>query len=160
MYRRAKTYGFVLGIAAIVCLVTVNFLGMREEEIAQAHQTDGDYLTSTPTVRLAAFESYLLTLQQFGGGDAIFQGGKGFVRFRIREDGNIVVLVPVSASIPRVLPVTLARFFVAENHKFHHIRLTHEKRQRIQGMKPLQYATEREVAYPGTAPHFDIETEL
>ena len=81
MYRRAKTYGFVLGIAAIVCLVTVNFLGMREEEIAQAHQTDGDYLTSTPTVRLAAFESYLLTLQQFGGGDAIFQGGKGFVRF-------------------------------------------------------------------------------
>ena len=160
MYRRAKTCGLAVGIAAIVCLVTVNFLGMREEEIAQAYQTDGGYFTSTPTVRVSVFESDLSTLQQFGGGEVIFSGGKGFVRFRIREDGNIVVLVPVSASIPRVLPVTLARFFVAENHKFHHIRLTHEERQRIQEMKPLQYATEREVAYPGTAPHFDIETEL
>ena len=160
MYRRAKTCGLAVGIAAIVCLVLIYLVGMREEETAQAYQTDGDYFTSTPTVRLAAFESYLLTLQQFGGGDAIFQGGKGFVRFRIREDGNIVVLVPVSASIPCVVPRTWAKFFIADNHKFHHIRLTHEEKQRIQEMKPLQYATEREVAYPGTAPHFDIEIEL
>ena len=107
MYRRAKTCGLAVGIAAIVCLVLIYFLGMREEETAQAYQTDGGYFTSTPTVRVSVLESNLSTQQQFGGGEVIFSGGKGFVRFRIREDGNIVLLVPVSASIPCPLPVTL-----------------------------------------------------
>ena len=62
-----------------------------------------------------------------------FSGGKGFVRFRIREDGNIVVLVPVSASIPRVpYPLHSRDSLSQTNHKFHHIRLTHEEKQRIQ----------------------------
>jgi hypothetical protein len=160
MCRRSKTCGLAVGIAAIVCLVLIYFLGMREEETAQAYLTDGGYFTSTPTVRVSVLESNLSILQQFGGGEVIFSGGKGFVHFQVREDGSIVVLVPGSASLPCRLPVTWAKFFIADNHKFHHIRLTHEKRQRIQGMKPLQYATEREVAYPGTAPHIFIEAEL
>ena len=129
---------------------------MREEEIAQAYKTDGDYLTSTPTVRLAAFESYLLTLQQFGGGDVIFQGGKGFVRFRIREDGNIVVLVPVSASIPRVpCPLHSARFFVADKSQIppYSSNASDEEATDSGDETASIHATEREVAYPGTAPH-------
>ena len=160
MYRRAKTYGFVLGIAAIVCLVLIYFLGMREEETAQAYQTDRGYFTSTPTVRVSVIESDLSILQQFGGGEAIFHGGKGFVRFRVGEDDSIVVLVPVSASLPCPLPVTWARFFIPDTCKFHNIRLASHERQRIQGMEPFQGATEREVAYPGTAPHIYIEAEL
>ena len=160
MCRRSKTCGLAVGIAAIVCLVLIYFLGMREEETAQAYLTDGGYFTSTPTVRVSVLESNLSILQQFGGGEVIFSGGKGFVHFQVREDGSIVVLVPGSASLPCRLPVTWAKFFIADNHKFHHIRLTHEEKQRIQEMKPLQYATEREVAYPGTAPHIFIEAEL
>ena len=160
MYRRAKTYGFVLGIAAIVCLVTVNFLGMREEETAQAYQTDGGYFTSTPTVRFSTFESNLPTLQQSGGCEAIFQGGKGLFRFRVGEDNSIAVLVPVSASIPCVVPRTWAKFIIADKYKFHNIRIASHERQRIEEMEPLQNATEWEVAYPGAAPHIFIEAEL
>ncbi len=86
MCRRAKTCGLAVGIAAIVCLVLIYFLGMREEETAQAYQTDGGYFTSTPTVHVSVFESDLSILQQFGGGEVIFSGGKGFVRFQVRED--------------------------------------------------------------------------
>ena len=81
---------------------------MREEETAQAYLTDGGYFTSTPTVRVSVLESNLSILQQFGGGEVIFSGGKGFVRFQVREDGSIVVLVPGSASLPCRLPVTWA----------------------------------------------------
>ena len=65
MYIRIKTYGFVIGIAVIVCLVATYFLGMSEEETAQAYQTDRDYSTSTPTVRVSVFEADLSILQQF-----------------------------------------------------------------------------------------------
>ena len=160
MYSRVKNYGLTIGIAVIVFLVTVYFLELREEETAQAYQTHRDYPTSTPTVRVSVFESNLSTLQKSGGGEAIFHGGKGYVRFRVGEDDSIAVLVPVSASVPRVLPVTLARFFVADNHKFHHIRLTHDERQRLEEMEPLQDAVERKVSYSGTAPHIFIEAEL
>ncbi len=108
MCRRSKTCGLAVGIAAIVCLVLIYFLGMREEETAQAYLTDGGYFTSTPTVRVSVLESNLSILQQFGGGEVIFSGGKGFVRFQVREDGSIVVLVPGSASLPCRLPVTWA----------------------------------------------------
>ena len=90
----------------------------------------------------------------------IFSGGKGFVGFRVREDANIVVLIPVSASIPCPLPVTWARFFIPDKYKFHNIRIASHERQRIQEMEPFQGATERQVAYPGTAPQKFIQAEL
>lgn len=159
MKRRTKIYGLAVVIAAIVCFVLVYFLGIREEDTAQAYQTDRNYSVSTP-ISLSTFEFHLSTLQEFGGGEVIFSGGKGFVRFQVREDGNILVLVPVSASIPRRLPVTLARYFIADKYKFHNIRLARHERQRLQDLEPLQNAVERKVPYSGTAPHIFIEAEL
>ena len=160
MKRRTKTYGLAVGVAAIVCLALIYVLGMREEDTAQAYKPYIGYLTTTPTIRISAFESILSRLQQSGGGEVIFQGGKGFVRFRVREDGNIVALVPVSASVRRRLPATLARFFMADKYKFHNIRLPRHERQRLEEMKPLHNAVERKVSYSGTAPHIFIEAEL
>ena len=137
MYRRAKTCGLAVGIAAIVCLVLIYLVGMREEETAQAYQTDGGYFTSTPTVRVSVLESNLSILQQFGGGEVIFSGGKGFVRFQIREDGNIVLFVPVSASIPCVVPRTWAKFFIADKYKFHNIRIASHERQLLEEMETV-----------------------
>lgn len=159
MKRRTKSYGLAIGIAAIVCLVLIYFLGMREVKSSQAYEAQFD-LNTTPTVRLAHFESVLSTLLQSGKGEAIFSGGNGFVRFQVREDGNIAVLVPVSASIPCLLPPTWARFFIADKYKFHNIRLPRHERQRLEEMEPLLDAVERKVSYSGTAPHIFIEAEL
>jgi len=160
MKRRTKIYGLAVGIPAIVCFMLVYFLGIREEDTAQAYKPYIGYFTTTPTIRISAFESILSRLQQSGGGEVIFQGGEGFVRFRVREDGNIVALVPVSASVRRRLPATLARFFMADKYKFVNIRLPRHERQRLEKMDPLQNATVREVTYPGTAPHIFLESAL
>ena len=157
MNRRVKTYGLVIGIAVIMCLVLVYFLGMREEETPQSNS---GYLHTTPTVRLSVFESVLSALQQRGQGEVIFSGGKGFVRFQVREDESMVVLVPVSASIRCILPESSARFFISDKYKFHNIRLARHERQRLEEMEPLQNAVERKVSYSGTAPHIFIEAEL
>lgn len=157
MNRRVKTYGLVIAIAVVVCLVLVHYLETLEDETTQSKS---DYMHTTPTVRLSVFESVLSVLQQRGQGEVIFSGGKGFVRFQVREDERMVVLVPVSASIPCVLPVSWARFFFADKYKFHNIRLARHERQRIEDMEPFQDAVERKVAYSGTAPHIFIEAEL
>ena len=157
MNRRVKTYGLVIGIAVIVCLVLVYYLETLEEEIPQSYS---GYLHTTPTVRLSVFESVLSTLQQSGEGEAIFSGGNGFVRFRIRGDGSIVMLVPVSASIRCILPDTSARFLIPDNYKLHNIRLPRHERQRLEEMELLQNAVERKVSYSGTSPHIFIEAEL
>lgn len=159
MKRRTKTYGLTVGIAAIVCLVLVYFLRMSIDESSEAYQAYFG-LNTTPTFRLSHFESVLSNLQQSGEGETIFSGGNGFVRFRMRKDGNILLLVPVSASIRCILPATFARFFIADKYKFHNIRLPRHERQRLEKMEPLQNATVREVTYPGTAPHIFIEAEL
>ena len=159
MNRSIKTYGLTVGIVAIVCLVLIYLLVMREEETAQGNQAYFGLYT-TPTERLSLFESALSTRQQSGEGEAIFSGGDGFVRYRVREDGNFAVLVPVSASIPRVLPPTWVRFFMADKYKFHNIRLPRHERQLLEEMEPLQNAVERKVSYSGTAPHIFIEAEL
>ncbi len=159
MKPRTKTYGLAVGVAAIVCLVLIYLLVMREEETVQGNQAYFGLYT-TPTERLSLFESALSTLQQSGEGEAIFSGGDGFVRFRVREDGNFAVLVPVSASIPRVLPPTWVRFFMADKYKFRNIRLPRHERQRLEKMEPLHNATVREVTYPGTAPHIFLESAL
>lgn len=62
MKRRTKTYGLAVGVAAIVCLALIYFLGMREENTAQAYKPDIGYFTTTPTVRISAFESILSEL--------------------------------------------------------------------------------------------------
>ena len=159
MNRRVKTYGLVIGIAVIMSLVLVYFLGMRDEENAQVYQTDRGYSISKP-ISLSTFEFHLSALQQFGGGEVIFSGGKGFVRFRISEDGSIAVLVPVSASIPCALPVSLARFFIPEKHKFHNIRLTSHETQLLEEMDAIQGAVEREIEFSGGTPHIFMEAEL
>lgn len=71
-----------------------------------------------------------------------------------------MALVPVSVSVRRVLPATLARFFIADKYKFVNIRLARHERQRLEKMEPLQNATVREVTYPGTAPHVFLEAAL
>lgn len=159
MNGRTKTYGIAVGVVTTVCLVLIYFLGMREQESFQDYQVQFS-LNTIPTIRLAHFESVLSTLQQSGEGEAIFSGGNGFVRFRMREDGSIAVLVPVSASIPCILPETSARFFIADKYKFHNIRIARHERQRLEEMEPLQDAVERKVSYSGTAPHIFIEAEI
>jgi hypothetical protein len=85
-------------------LVGIRFANRKKEtpQAYQAHRSLG--LNTTAAYRLSEFEDTLTILKLFGGGDVFFQGGRGFVGFRVRKEGNLVVTVPVSATLDRPLP--------------------------------------------------------
>ena len=117
MPNKYVKHGLIIGMVLLVCLVLVYLLGIKtysgfQEEASQAYQKDLTIFDTTPTVRLPYFESTLKTLQQFGGGDVIFEGGEGFVRFRVSQNGNLVIMVPVFASVPTILSNTTIAFMV------------------------------------------------
>ena len=91
--------GLIVGMLALVFLVLAYLLGVKtydapKKEKTQVYERDSSIFRSTATSRLSSFESTLKSLQDFGGGEVIFQGGKGFVRFRVRKDGSLVAKVP------------------------------------------------------------------
>jgi hypothetical protein len=150
---------------ALVFLVLAYFLGIKtysgfQEEASQAYQKDLTVFHTTATVRLSHFESTLKTLQQFGGGDVIFEGGEGFVRFRVSKDGNFVIMVPVFASVPTILSNTRVKPFLADKFKYYTIRLTSWERERLEQMAPFQDATLKKVAYPKDISHIFLEAKL
>ena len=157
--------GLIIGMVVLAFLVLAYLLGIKtysgpKKETSQVYQRDFSILRTSETVRLSHFESTLKKLQQFGGGEVIFQGGKGFVRFRVRKDGSLVVMVPTSVLIPHILSTTWIKWFLSDKYKYHTIRLTPNERKRLEQMAPLQDATERKVAYRRATPHIFIEAEL
>lgn len=164
LHKYAKR-GLIIGIVLLVCLVLVYLLGIKtytgfQEEAHQAYQKDLTIFDTTPTVRLPYFESTLKTLQQFGGGDVIFEGGEGFVRFRVSENGSLVIMVPVFASVPTILSNTRVKPFLADKFKYYTIRLTSWEREQLEQMAPLQGAALKKVTYPKDISHIFLEAEL
>lgn len=164
MLSRNFKRGLVVGMLALVFLVLVYLLGIKtydapRKEKTQVYETDSTILRTTKTKRLSSFESTLKKLQQFGGGEVIFEGGKGFVLFRVRKDGSLVAKVPVFASIPHISSTTLFRLILLSK-RYYTIRLTSWEREQLEQIAPFQNAPEREIPYPKTDPHIFLEAEL
>ncbi len=156
--------------ALIVCMLAVVFLVLAyllavktydapKKEKTQVYETDSTIFRSTKTQRLSRFKSTLEKLQQFGGGEVVFEGGKGFVLFRVRADGSLVAKVPVFASVPHISSTTLFRLILLSK-RYYTIRLTSWEKEQLAQIVPLQDAPEREVPYPKTEPHIFLEADL
>ena len=164
MLSRNFKHGLVVGMLALVFLVLVYLLGIKtydapRKEKTQVYETDSTILRTTKTKRLSSFESTLKKLQQFGGGEVIFEGGKGFVLFRVRKDGSLVAKVPVFVSIPHISSTTLFRLILLSK-RYYTIRLTSWEKEQLAQMAPFQDALKREAPYPKTDPHIFLEAEL
>ena len=156
--------GLVVGMLALVFLVLAYLLGVKtydapNKEKTQVYETDFSILRSTATSRVSSFESTLKKLQQFGGSEVIFEGGKGFVLFRVHKDGRLVAKVPVFASVPHISSTTLFRLILLSK-RYYTIRLTSWEREQLEQIPSFQNASEREVPYPKTDPHIFLEAEL
>ncbi len=164
MLSRNFKRGLVVGMLALVFIVLVYLLSIKtydapRKEKTQVYEKDSTILRTTKTDRLSSFESTLKKLQQFGGGEVIFEGGKGFVLFRVRKDGSLVAKVPVFASIPHISSTTLFRLILLSK-RYYTIRLTSWEKEQLTQMAAFQDALEREAPYPKTDPHIFLEAEL
>ena len=156
--------GLVVGMLALVVLVLAYLLGVKtyggsKKGTTQLYQPYRSSSRTTATSRLSSFESTLTTLQQFDGGEVIFEGGTGFVLFRVRTDGSLVAKVPVFASVPHISSTTLFRL-IRLSKRYYTIRLTSWEREQLEQIAPLRDAAERQVRYPKTDPHIFLEAEL
>ena len=157
--------GLIVCMLALVVLVLAYLFGVKtidapKKENSQVYETDYSvFRPTTTTSRLSHFESTLKDLQLFGGGEAIFEGGKGFVRFRIHRDGNLVAMVPVFASVQHIASITLFARLLFRRY-YYTIRLTPSEREELAQITPFQDAPEREVPYPKTDPHIFLIAAL
>ena len=158
--------GLIVCMLALVFLVLAYLLSVKtyggsfnKKGPFQFYQSTSSVHPTTATSRLSSFESTLKSLQDFGGGEVIFEGGTGFVRFRVRKDGSLVAMVPVFAAIPHISSTTLFRHLIT-GKKYYTIRLTPSEREELAQIAPLQDATKRKVPYPKTDPHVFLEAEL
>ena len=157
--------GLIVCMLALVFLVLAYLLGVKtidapKKEKSQVYETDYSVYRPTTTIsRLSHFESTLKDLQQFGGGEVIFEGGKGFVLFRVHRDGNLVAMVPVFASVQHIASITLFARLLFKRY-YYTIKLTSSAREELAQIAPFQDAPEREVPYPKTDPHIFREAEL
>ena len=156
--------GLIVAMLALVFLVLAYLLGVKtydapKKEKTQGYEIDFYLLHTTANSRLASFESTLEKLQQSGGGEVMFEGGKGFVLFRVCKDGSLVAKVPVFASIPHISSTTLFRLILLSK-RYYTIRLTSWDKEQPDQIAPFQNAPEREVPYPKTDPHIFREAEL
>ena len=164
MLSRNFKRGLVVGMLALVVLLLAYLLGVKtyggsKKGTTQLYQPYNSSSRTTATSRLSSFESTLTTLQQFDGGEVIFEGGTGFVRFRVRKDGTLVAMVPVLASVLHITSKTMyAR--VLFRKIYYTIRLTSQEREALAQIAPLQDATKQEVPYPKTDPHIFLAAEL
>ena len=158
--------GLIVCMLALVFLVLTYLLSVKtyggsfnKKGPFQFYQSTSSVHPTTATSRLSSFESTLKSLQDFGGGEVIFEGGKGFIRFRVRKDGTLVAMVPVFASIPHISSRTPARLILLSK-RYYIIRLTSWEKEQLAQIPPFQNASEREVPYPKTDPHIFREADL
>ena len=156
--------GLIVCMLALVFLVLAYLLGVKtydapKKEKTQGYETDSTILRTTKTQRLSRFKSTLEKVQESGGGEVIFEGGKGFVLFRVHKDGNLVAMVPAFASVPHISSTTLFRLIILSK-RYYTIRLTSWDREELDQIASLQDAREQEVPYPKTDPHVFLTAEL
>lgn len=166
MLSRNFKRGLVVCMLALVFLVLAYLLGVKtyggwfnKKGPFQFYQSTSSVHPTTATSRVSSFESSLRQLRQFGGGEVIFEGGKGFVLFRVRTDGSLVAKVPVFASVPHISSTTLFRL-IPLSERYYTIRLTSWEREQLEQIASFQNAPEREIPYPKTDPHIFLEAEL
>ena len=158
--------GLIVCMLALVFLILAYLLGVKtygdwfnKKGPFQFYQSTSSVHPTTATSRVSSFESALQQLQQFGGGEVVFEGGKGFVLFRVRADGSLVAKVPVFASVPHISSTTLFRLILLSK-RYYTIRLTSWEKEQLAQIVPFQDAPEREVPYPKTDPHVFLAAEL
>ena len=156
--------GLIVCVLALVFLVLAYLLGVKtydapKKEKTQVYETDWTLLRTTKVQRLSYFQSTLEEVQQSGGGEVIFEGGKGFVLFRVRKDGTLVAMVPVFASILHISSRTLFRLILLSK-RYYTIRLTSWDKEQLEQIAPFHNVSEREVPYPKTDPHIFREADL
>ena len=158
--------GLIVCMLALVFLVLAYLLSVKtyggsfnKKGPFQFYLSTSSVHPTTATSRLSSFESSLKQLQQFGGGEVIFEGGKGFVRFRVHKDGSLVAMIPIFASVPHISSTTLFRLILLSK-RYYTIRLTSWEREQLAQIAPFQNAPEREVPYPKTDPHIFREADL
>ena len=156
--------GLIVCMLTLVFLVLAYLLGVKtydapKKEKTQGYETDSTLLRTTKAQRLSYFQSTLEKAQQSGGGEVIFEGGKGFVLFRVRNDGTLVAMVPVFASVLHISSRTLFRLILLSK-RYYTIRLTSWDKEQLDQIAPFHNVSEREVPYPKTDPHIFREAEL
>ena len=145
--------------AALKRMNLIDTIDSSKKGTTQLYQPYTSRSRTTPTSRLDSFTGTLTTLQQFGGGEVIFEGGTGFVRFRVRKDGSLVAMVPVFAKILHISSNTpLARMSL--HKQYYTIRLTSRNREQLGQMAAFQNAEERTIPYPKTDPHIFLEADV
>ena len=164
--RKCIKRALIVCMLALVFLVLAYLLGVKtidgpKKEQSQLYETDYSvFWPTTTTSRLSHFESTLKDLQLFGGGEVIFEGGKGFVRFQVHKDGNLVAMVPVFASVQHIASITLFARLLLHKKYYYTIKLTSPEREELAQMTPFQDAPEREIPYPKTDPHIFLTAAL
>lgn len=158
--------GLIVCMLALVFLVSAYLLSVKpyggsfnKKGPFQFYQSTNSVHPTTATSRLSSFESTLKSLQDFGGGEVIFEGGKGFVRFRVCKDGSLVAMVPIFAAIPHISSTTLFGLILLSK-RYYTIRLTSWEKEQLAQIPPFQNTLEREVPYPKTDPHIFREADL
>ena len=160
--------GLIVCMLALVFLVLAYLLSVNVKTYGgwfnkkgpfQFYQSTSSVHPTTTTSRVSSFESSLKQLQQFGGGEVIFEGGKGFVLFRVRTDGSLTAMVPVFATIPHISSTTLFGVILLSK-RYYTIRLTAWEKEQLAQIPSFQNASEREVPYPKTEPHIFREADL
>ena len=132
--------GLIVCMLALVFLVLAYLLGVKtydapKKEKTQVYETDWTILRSTKTQRLSQFKSTLEKVQESGGGEVIFEGGKGFVLFRVHRDGNLVAMVPAFASVLHISSRTPARLILLSK-RYYTIRLTSWDKEQLEQIAP------------------------
>ena len=150
--------GLIVCMLALVFVVLAYLLGVKtydtpKKEKTQVYETDWTILRSTKTQRLSQFKSTLEKVEQSGGGEVIFEGGKGFVLFRVRKDGTLVAMVPVFASILHISSRTLFRLILLSK-RYYTIRLTSWDKEQLEQIAPFHNVSEREVPISENRPTY------
>ena len=153
--------GLIVCMLAVVFLVLAYLLAVKtydapKKEKTQGYETDWTILRSTKTQRLSQFKSTLEKVQESGGGEVIFEGGKGFVLFRVHRDGNLVAMVPAFASVLHISSRTPARLILLSK-RYYTIRLTSWDKEQLEQIAPFHNVSERKVPYPKTDPHIFLD---
>jgi len=115
------------------------------------------YQKTSPERRNFIFESKLEKILQ-SGEKILFRSGDMFVQFNVAEDKHLVMMIPLSVSIPYAKPVTRVRFFMKT--RYHNIVLSAKQEVRLREIPELQNAPVKITSKRKTLPERFIEIDL
>ena len=149
----------LLSILIILVVLVFVYLVMRSITLDfRKDSTEVVYRRTSPETRISLFESKLKNLLE-SGGKILFRGGDvGFLQFSVSKDKHLIVMIPLSVSIPYAKPATWARFFMKTQH--HKITLSAEEEARLREISGLRNAPVKVISKKKPSPERFIEKDL